>query len=326
MIHMFRGLSVAAVILSATAAIAGETPTLRVGVLQFGTVNWELDVIRHHELDKANGINLEVMGFAGNQATKIALQAGEVDMIVSDWLWVTRQRADGVDWTFIPYSRAVGALVVPADSPVRSLTDLKDRKIGIAGGPLDKSWLLLRALALKEHGFDLAGETEQVFGAPPLLNRQIEESNIDAVINFWHFIARLEAKGYRRIVGVGDALIRLGVTSDVPMLGYVFSEKWANANKDAVLGLAAASRSAKEILRSSNDEWERLRPKTKAGNDQTLVALRDGFRAGIPARWGEVERADSGEIFVILAKLGGRKLIGASDKLQPGTFWPAVMY
>jgi NitT/TauT family transport system substrate-binding protein len=326
MIGMFRGLFVGAAILSAATASAGETPTLKVGVLKFGTVNWELDVIRHHGLDKANGIDLKLVAFAGNQATKIALQAGEVDMIVSDWLWVTRQRADGVDWTFIPYSRAVGALVVPADSPVWSLSDLKGRKIGIAGGPLDKSWLLLRALALKEHGFDLATETEQVFGAPPLLNRQIEEGNIDAVINFWHFIARLEAKGYRQVVGVGDALNRLGVTSDVPMLGYVFSEKWANANKAAVLGFAAASRAAKEMLRSSDDEWERLRPTTKAGNDQTLAALRDGFRAGIPARWGDVERVDSREVFGILAELGGKKLIGESDKLQPGTFWPAAMY
>ncbi len=326
MIGVIRGLLAAASILAATAAVAGEHPSLKVGVLQFGTVIWELDVIRHHGLDEANGIELEVAGFASNQATKIALQAGEVDVIVSDWLWVSRQRAEGVDWTFIPYSRAVGALVVPRDSPIRSLSDLKGGKIGVAGGALDKSWLLLRALALKEHGFDLARETEQVFGAPPLLNEQIERGNIDAVVNFWHFIARLEAKGYRRVVGVGDALVRLGVTSDVPMLGYVFSEKWANANTEAVLGFAAASRAAKEILRTSDDEWERLRPKTKAGNDQTLAALREGYRAGIPVRWGEAERADSRKVFGILAELGGKKLVGDSDELQTGTFWPAAMY
>lgn len=323
---LVRGLFVGASVLWATVALADENPTLKVGVLKFGTVNWELDVIRHHELDKANGINLQVVDFASNQATKIALQAGKVDMIVSDWLWVTRQRAEGVDWTFIPYSRAVGALVVPRDSAIKSLIDLKDKKVGVAGGPLDKSWLLLRALALKEHGFDLAMQTQQVFGAPPLLNKQIELGNIDAVINFWHYTARLEAMGYRRVVGVSDALNGLGVTSDVPMLGYVFSETWADANKDVVLAFTAASRAAKNILQSSNDEWERLRPATKAGNDETLTALRNGFRAGIPARWGEAERSDSQAVFDILAKLGGKKLIGESNELQTGTFWPAAMY
>jgi len=326
MLRTIWGLGVSASFLAATAAIASENPTLKVGVLEFGTVNWELDVIRHHALDKANGIDLEVVGLASNQATTIALQAGEVDMIVSDWLWVTRQRAEGADWTFVPYSRAVGALVVPQHSLVRSLPDLKDRKIGVAGGPLDKSWLLLRALALKEHGFDLASETEQVFGAPPLLNKQIEDGRIDAVVNFWHYVARLEATGYRRVAGVEDALMRLGVTSDVPMLGYVFGERWAEANKDAVLGFVAASRSAKEILKNSDNEWERLRPATKAGDDRTLAALRDGYRAGIPARWGDAERADSEKVFAILAELGGSKLVGKSDRLQSGTFWPAALY
>ncbi len=326
MLRMLWGLGVGASFLAATAAVAAENPTLKVGVLEFGTVNWELDVIRHHALDKANGIDLHVVGLASNQATTIALQAGEVDMIVSDWLWVTRQRAEGADWTFVPYSRAVGALVVPQHSPVRSLADLKGRKIGVAGGPLDKSWLLLRALALKEQGFDLAGATEQVFGAPPLLNKQIEDGRIDAVINFWHYVARLEAAGYRRVVGVEDALARLGVTSDVPMLGYVFAETWAEANRDAVLGFVAASRAAKEILKTSDGEWERLRPATRAGDDRTLAALRDGYRAGIPARWGDAERADSETVFAILAGLGGRNLIGKSDRLQSGTFWPAATY
>jgi len=326
MFGSIRGMLVGALVLWASASFADERPTLKVGVLQFGTVNWELDVIQHHALDKANGIDLEVVGFASNQATKIALHAGEVDMIVSDWLWVSRQRAEGVDWTFIPYSRAVGALVVPPDSAIRSLADLKGRTVGVAGGPLDKSWLLLRALALKAHGLDLASETEQVFGAPPLLNKQIEGGNIDAVINFWHFSARLEARGYRRVTGVSDALAELGVTSDVPMLGYVFSERWADANRDAVLAFAAASRAAKAILQSSNGEWERLRPVTKAGDDETLAALRDGYRAGIPAHWGDTERADSEAVFGILAKLGGEKLIGKSNELQTGTFWPAAMY
>lgn len=319
------GVAAAASCAAVTASAAELTP-VKVAVLKFGTVNWELDVIKHHGLDKANGIDLQVLGLASNQATKVALQAGAADMIVSDWLWVSRQRADGVDVTFLPYSRAVGALVVPADSPVRGLADLKGRKIGIAGGPLDKSWLLLRAVAKKDHGIDLDLEAEKVFGAPPLLNQQIESGRIDAVINYWHFVARLEAKGYRPVTTVGEALGKLGVTADVPMLGYVFSEAWGKANAKAIAGFAAASRQAKYILGKSDAEWERLRARTKAPDDRTLAALRDGFRAGIPARWGKAERDDAERVFGLLAELGGEKLVGKSPVLQPGTFWPALMF
>ena len=59
-----------------------------------------------------------------------------------------------------------------AGLPIRTIPDLKDKKIGVAGGPLDKSWLLIQALARRDHGLDLAASNEIVFGAPPLLRKR----------------------------------------------------------------------------------------------------------------------------------------------------------
>ena len=73
-------------------ALAG---TVKIGVLKFGTVSWELDTIKTHGLDKAEGLDLQVVELANTNATSVALLAGGVDVIVTDWLWVTRQRADG---------------------------------------------------------------------------------------------------------------------------------------------------------------------------------------------------------------------------------------
>ena len=92
---------------------------VRIGVLKFGTVSWELDTLKHHEFDAANGIDLEVSYFAGEDATNVALLAGAIDMIVSDWLWVSRQRSEGGDVTLVPYSTAVGAIMVKQESPIR---------------------------------------------------------------------------------------------------------------------------------------------------------------------------------------------------------------
>ncbi|MEO0913744.1 MAG: ABC transporter substrate-binding protein, partial [Pseudomonadota bacterium] len=127
----------------ATTPAFAEGQTLRAAVLKFGTVNWELDTIKHHGLDEAAGFTLEVQGMAGGSAAKVAFQGGEADVIVSDWLWVARQRAAGKDYVFIPYSKAVGGVMVPQDSPAQGLEDLAGGKVGIAGGPLDKSWLIL---------------------------------------------------------------------------------------------------------------------------------------------------------------------------------------
>ena len=56
-------------LLLSLAASAGELGTLRVGVLAFGTVNWELDVIRHHGLDAEQGFTLDVQEFGGAPPT-----------------------------------------------------------------------------------------------------------------------------------------------------------------------------------------------------------------------------------------------------------------
>ena len=306
-------------------AAAENIGVLRLGVLGFGTVNWELNVIKTHGLDEERSFTLHVEGFGGSQATKVALQGDAVDGIVSDWLWVSRQRAEGENLVFIPYSSTVGALMTPPGSEIKSLEDLAGKKVGVAGGALDKSWLLIQGVAKQRHSLDLANEVEAIFGAPPLLNEKMQTGELDAVLNYWHFSARLEAQGYDRLLGVNDAAKELGVTGDVPQLGYVFHEDFANENADLIEAFADASRAAKALLQT-DEEWERIRELTKAKDDATLEALKVRFQEGIPLSWGEAERLDAGKLYGILSGLGGEELVGASPTLVPGTFWSNVTY
>src|SRR5690348_16415288 len=147
-------------VFAAVSARADALPTVRVGVLKFGTVNWELDVMRRHGLDRAHGFALQTVELAGKDGTAVALQGGAVDVILTDWLWVARRRALGGDFTFVPHSHATGGLMVRRDAGILSIADLKGRKIGIAGGPVDKSWLVLRAYAKKVAGLDLTRAAE----------------------------------------------------------------------------------------------------------------------------------------------------------------------
>jgi NitT/TauT family transport system substrate-binding protein len=293
---------------------------VRIGVLKFGTVSWELDTVKHHRFDAANGIDLDVVNFAGEDATNVALQAGEVDVIVSDWLWVSRLRSEGEDFTLAPYSTAVGALMVKEESPIRTLADLSGRKIGVAGGPLDKSWLLIQALARRDHGIDLAASNEIVFGAPPLMSEKAMQGELDAVLNFWHFCARLEANGFRRVTGASEAAEALGASGPVSALGYVFHEKWADENPEGAKGLVKASAQAKNLLAKSDEEWLRLAPLVRAGGKE-LERLRDRYREGIPRRPVAEEEADAGRLYRVLAEIGGEKLVGSAPDMASGTFW-----
>lgn len=300
--------------------------TIKVGVLKFGTVNWELAVIAHHGLDRKEGIRIERVELAGNPATQIALQAGRVDAAVSDWLFVSRQRAEGADWTFFPFSTALGAIVLPPGSPIHDLAGLKGKRLGIAGSAIDKSWLILRLLARKTSGIDLDRETEKSFGSPPLLEEQLKAGRLDAVLTFWPSAAQLEAQGYRRLLSVDGALRALGFTSKPPLVGYVVSERWARAHQALVTAFQRARQEADHILATSDEEWEWLAPRTQAHDKAELARLRDAFRAGIPTGWGEEERRESARLYGLLAREGGSELVGPAPTLQPGTFLDFIRY
>jgi len=305
--------------------VNADNTAVKVGVLKFGTVNWELKSMRHGSFDTANGVDVEIVPYASGDATRIALQGGEVDVIVADWLWVSRQRASGQELTFVPYSSSVGAVMVGADSGMESLADLRGKKIGVAGGPLDKSWLLLQGMAKQEHGFDLSAENEIAFGAPPLLAEKTRQGELDAMLNFWHYCARLEADGFKRLVSAEDAAAVLGSTGPVSAIGYVFSNAWAAENPDAAKGFIKASRDTKMLLKDSDEEWVRLGSSGAIKDkDEALMTLRDRFREGIPTRDIADEIKDAGTLYGVLAELGGPKLVGESPIMVDGTYWPVL--
>ena len=318
---LIRLLLCSALALTGLACYAADSATIRIGVLQFGTVNWELDVVQAHKLAQQRGLTLKIVPLASGDASTVALQGGAVDVIVSDWIWVTRQRAEGLNYTFAPYSNAVGSVMVRADSGMRGVADLKGRSIGISGGPSDKTWLLLRAYASKKLGMDLNSAARAVYAAPPLLNELALANQVDAALNVWHYDARLEANGLRPLIKLPEILAGLGVERPMPLIGWVFREDWASQNREALERFLAASQEAKSIMAKSDAEWERLKPLMCAEDNTTFVALKTGYRSGIVSCENADSQATVATVFKVLAETGGEKLVGKSKTLSEGTFW-----
>jgi NitT/TauT family transport system substrate-binding protein len=310
--------AVAIAFVSAGTAVAADT--VRIAAQKTGTLAWELDVMRSHGLDKQHGLTVATTELASPEAGKIALRGGAVDIVVSDWLWVSRERALGAKVVFYPYSSALGAVMVPPSSAIRSLAGLRGRKLAVAGGPIDKSWLLLQA-AMKQDGIDLTSEATVAYGAPALLAEKTLMGEMDATLNYWNICAGLEAKGFRRVADIEDVLPKLGVSGSLAMIGYVFDEAWAARHGDVVARFLAATREAKEILATSDAEWERIAPLTGVRDRPTLAIYRDRYRQGIARRPIDEEEAGASVLYRVLAKQGGPELVGPANELAPGTFY-----
>jgi NitT/TauT family transport system substrate-binding protein len=216
--------------------------------------------------------------------------------------------------------------MVRGDGPVASLRDLKGKRLGVAGGPLDKTWLLLLAFAKETAGIDLAAEATPVYAAPPLLTEKLRSGELDAALNYWQYCAQLEAEGFRRLLEGTTIQEHFGVPPRTPQLGYVFKDPLGERKPELVQAFARATRAADQILKTSDAEWQRLKPLVRAETDAALNAVMHRYREGIVESWGESDRRAAAELYAVLARIGGEHLVGKGDRLAPGTFWPQLSF
>ena len=294
---------------------------LKIAVLKYGSVNWELNVLKHHELDKKFDLNIKSVQMTNKDAAAIAFLSGAVDIFVTDWIWVSKQRYNGKKVSFLPYSSAAGGLVVKENKKVESLKDLKNKKVGVAGGSIDKSWIFFKAFFQKKFGEDPTSFFNTSFAAPPLINGLLRTGDLDAGINYWNYVARLEAQGFKSIIYIEDILPTLGIYGDLPLIGYVFKEDLMLNEKDLFERFLKATKESREILKTSDEEWHRIKKLTGAKSDEMLRTIKEGFRSGIPRNDNQILKENITKAYKILKDIGGQKLVGKGDSLSEGTIW-----
>ena len=179
----------------AVCSASADPAPLRVASVKFGSLGWLLETIKAEGLDKKHGLKLEVIEIANNQASPSRSMAAAPTSSSATGPGRCASAGMGEALKFSPFSGALGAVMVPEDSPIKTLADLEGKRLGVAGSAIDKSWLLLRAYSKKTLGKDLADLATPQYGAAPLLAEQIRDGKLDAVLNFWTFAARLEGHG-----------------------------------------------------------------------------------------------------------------------------------
>lgn len=293
---------------------------LRIALQRTGTASWEIGVIKARGLDKAANLDLEITELASTEAGKIAIEGGSADLVVEDWLWAARERSLGDKLLFTPYSTALGAVMAPKDSPVHKIADLAGRSIGVAGGPLDKSWILLRAAALAG-GHDLAKDARPTYGAPPLIAEKFAQGETETALEYWNFAADLEGRGFRRAIEMAEVEKALGATGPVAMTGYVFKEAFAASHKDALKRFFAAAAEARKILAEDPAAWAPIKARLRLKDDAALAVYRERYLDGVPKRTIAEEAADAAILYRRIAEIGGKELVGEAKELDTSLFY-----
>ncbi len=261
------------------------SPTLSVGLQAGGTLSWVLFAIQRYGTDTQLGLKINSTTYASKDATRVALRSGAAQLVVDDFIEVNllRQKGFGVRAIY-PFSLLTGGVVVPASSPVHSVSDLRGQTLG-ATSLTDKTLLLLRAYTRAKAGFDVQNDAKVVAVSSPLMEQFMQKGEIQASIPLWHHGARMIGSGkYRELISSRELLRGLNLPQNVPQL-YLIARN--DADPAALKLFVKAVKLAEDRMKTDPAFWPAmLDANLYALPDRSqLPAVRAQWVAGLPKGW-----------------------------------------
>ncbi len=201
-----RNILVALALTTLASTALAEDAVLRIGYQKYGT----LVLLRakgslEPRLAK-EGVKVQWTEFPGGPQLLEGLNVGSIDFGVTGETPPVFAQAAGADLVYVanePPAPTSEAILVPQDSPIRKVADLKGKKIGLNKGS-NVHYLLVRALA--EAGLGYA-DIQPVYLAPADGRAAFQSGNIDAWVIWDPYQAAAEKQLSARTLRDGKNLV-----------------------------------------------------------------------------------------------------------------------
>jgi len=188
------------------AAGGGETLTVRIGYQKYGTLNILKADGRLDRRLAERGIRVEWTEFPGGPQLLEALNVGSIDFGHTGEAPPIFAQAAGAPLVYLahePPSPRSEALLVPKDSDIRSIADLRGKKVALNKGS-NVHFLLVKLLEQAGVGYD---EIETVYLPPADGRAAFESGKVDAWVIWDPFFAAAETATGARILADGTDLV-----------------------------------------------------------------------------------------------------------------------
>ncbi|CAD5109502.1 aliphatic sulfonate ABC transporter substrate-binding protein [Zestomonas carbonaria] len=179
-----------------------------------------------------------------------ALNIGSLDIASTGDIPPLFAQAAGADLLYIgaePPKPQAEVILVPADSPIRSVVELKDKRVALQKGSSAHN-LLLRALAREGLGFR---DIQPVYLPPADARAAFESGSVDAWGIWDPFYSAVELEGRARLLVNGEGL---GLSGPV----HLAARGYAEADPQFIHDLLAELSRAEELTRSERAASIRL--------------------------------------------------------------------
>lgn len=317
MFHFARAAASAAIALGILAASPvaraaepiGDGGIIRMMASPYGSQSFIPFVIDKFDLDTKYGFQLERIVFSDSKAAAAAIQSGSAEIALFDWNSLALMRNGGIDVIGIaPFITYVSTIVVPTESAINGVGDLKGTKFGIFSRQ-STDWILVDTLARKKYELDLAKDAQLVEAAPPLLRGSLEQGAIDATIMFSSIAPDMLATGkFRNAFAIRDVAEELGLPL-APYLMIGTTERYAAEKPQNVKAFVAAYQEVYDILMKDDGVWQEQGTNMKL-SPEAIVFYRDQMRRDMLRSFQDGDEATLHKTFDLLLETAGAKALG----------------
>lgn len=300
-------------------ARAQGLPTLRMMAAPYGSQSYIPFVMERYGLAEKHGFNLEVVTYTDTRAASAALQSGAAEVAVQDWAGVARARRQGLDMRIVaPFTTYVSVFTASTGTitpGIAAIPELAGRKFGsFTRNGVD--WIMFKALARRDFGFDIDTDMEVTEGAPTLLRGLLEQGQLDAGLLYSSVTPPMIASGdFASLFTAGQVAEALGLPRAI-YLALAMRGDYLEANPEAATGFVSAYQEVYDILLAEDEPWQ-IRGAQMSMEGRALEIYRDQMR-------GDLLRAldaDSAPVlqraFDIMLETAGAETIGL-DALPEG--------
>ncbi|WP_133645621.1 sulfonate ABC transporter substrate-binding protein [Paraburkholderia flava] len=197
----------AALVASSSAHAQGNGKTLRIGYQKYGNF---IVLKARGSLEKrlaAEGVTVQWLEFPGGPQLLEGLNAGAVDIGTVGETPPIFAQAGGVDFVYIgsePPAPKGEAIVVPADSPIRTVADLRGKRVALNRGS-NVHYLLVKALEQAKIGYS---EIVPAYLAPADARAAFVQRGVDAWVIWDPYYAAAQRQANARVLVDGEGLVR----------------------------------------------------------------------------------------------------------------------
>ena len=213
----------------------------------------------------------------------------QVDIGFAGFTTMATARSEGKDLIVIHgVFSPVNMVFVKKDSPIRSLRDLKGRKLGVFGGTNSTTFVFLAVLAKKWNGIDLFKDVELVAAPAASLIEFLGRGDVDAaLLGTTESIQIFAQQRYRVLVDLSDEY-RAHQGGRVPAhVTIATSEEFARANPDIVRDYLKAYETTVAYIRDHPEVWPEYAKSINVQDPEETKLLQQKMLPNIIDKWDD---------------------------------------